>query len=197
MNLVDLLSTAAGLHGFDSADADLLPFIRERLRVSLRDEGMAHDVVAAALGDDAAAGSDDILALADRAAALSEFLAGDAGAGLLAGWRRAASILNAEESKTKQAFPPETDPRLFSEDAETGLHGAITALPDPGAAMQDRGALLAIMQSLGGLRDPIDGFFEDVVVNDDDDAVRRNRLGLLAMVRHAMQRVADFSKLEG
>ena len=197
MKLADLLSTAAGLHGFDSADADLLPFIRERLRVSLRDEGMAHDVVAAALGDDAAAGSDDILALADRAAALSEFLAGDAGAGLLAGWRRAASILNAEESKTKQAFPPETDPRLFSEDAETGLHGAINALPDPGAAMQDRGALLAIMQSLGGLRDPIDGFFEDVVVNDDDDAVRRNRLGLLAMVRHAMQRVADFSKLEG
>jgi len=197
MKLADLLSTAAGLHGFDSADADLLPFIRERLRVSLRDEGIAHDVVAAALGDDGAAGSDDILALADRAAALSEFLSGDAGAGLLAGWRRAASILNAEESKNRQAFPPETDPRLFSEDAETGLHGAITALPDPGAASQDRSALLAIMQSLGGLRDPIDGFFEDVVVNDDDDAVRRNRLGLLAMVRHAMQRVADFSKLEG
>jgi glycyl-tRNA synthetase beta chain len=53
------------------------------------------------------------------------------------------------------------------------------------------------MQSLGGLQDPIDGFFEHVVVNDDDAAVRRNRLGLLAMVRHAMQRVADFSRLEG
>ena len=195
--LADLLSTAAGLHGFEGADADLLPFIRERLRVTLRDEGIAHDVVAAALGDDGVAGSDDILALADRAAALSEFLSGDAGAGLMAGWRRAASILNAEESKTRQAFSPETDPRLFSEDAEIRLHGAIAALPDPGAAVQDHGSLLATMQSLGGLREPIDGFFEDVVVNDDDDAVRRNRLGLLAMVRHAMQRVADFSKLEG
>ena len=197
MPLSGLLTMAAKLHGFDAVDADLMPFIRERLRVSLRDAGIAHDVVAAALGDDAAAGSDDILALADRAAALSEFLSGDAGAGLLAGWRRAASILNAEESKTKQAFSPETDPRLFSEDAETRLHGAITALPDPGEAAQDRDGLLAIMQSLGGLRDPIDGFFEHVVVNDDDMAVRQNRLGLLAMVRHAMQRVADFSRLEG
>ena len=53
------------------------------------------------------------------------------------------------------------------------------------------------MQSLGGLRLPIDGFFDRVVVNHDDAAVRLNRLGLLAMVRQAMQRVADFSKLEG
>jgi glycyl-tRNA synthetase beta chain len=47
------------------------------------------------------------------------------------------------------------------------------------------------------LRAPIDVFFDSVVVNDDDDAVRMNRLGLLAMVRDAMTRVADFTKLEG
>ena len=63
--------------------------------------------------------------------------------------------------------------------------------------LPDRKTLLAAMQSLGGLRGPIDGFFDRVVVNDDDAAVRQNRLGLLAMVRHSMQRVADFSKLEG
>ena len=143
------------------------------------------------------AGGDDVLALADRAAALSEFLSGENGTGLLAGWRRAASILNAEESKAKQAFSPETDPRLFSENAERDLHAALAALPEPAAEAQDRASLLAAMQSLGGLRGPIDGFFERVVVNDDDAAVRQNRLGLLAMVRASMQRVADFSKLEG
>ena len=200
-----LLAAAASAHGFDAVDGDILPFIRERLRVSLRDDGLAHDVVAAALGDDGAAGDDDLLALSDRAAALSTFLSGDDGAGLLAGWRRAASILNAEESKAKQAFSPETDPRLFAEDAETALHAALLALPEPSGGVSDaasdrasdRAALLATMQSLGGLRGPIDGFFDRVVVNDDDAAVRRNRLGLLAMVRGSMQRVADFSKLEG
>ena len=197
MPLGTILSAAAKAHGFDAVDPDLLAFIRERLRVTLRDDGLAHDVVAAALGDDGAKVDDDILALADRAAALSEFLSGDDGTGLLAGWRRAASILNAEESKAKQAFSPETDPRLFTEDAEIALHGALAALPEPAAGAQDRETLLAAMQSLGGLRGPIDGFFDRVVVNDDDAAVRRNRLGLLAMVRHSMQRVADFSKLEG
>ena len=197
MPLGTILSAAAKAHGFDAVDPDLLAFIRERLRVTLRDDGLAHDVVAAALGDDGAEGDDDILALADRAAALSDFLSGDDGTGLLAGWRRAASILNAEESKAKQAFSPETDPRLFTEDAEIALHGALAALPEPAAGAQDRETLLAAMQSLGGLRGPIDGFFDRVVVNDDDAAVRQNRLGLLAMVRHSMQRVADFSKLEG
>ncbi|MEC8205914.1 MAG: glycine--tRNA ligase subunit beta, partial [Pseudomonadota bacterium] len=113
MPLGTILSAAAKAHGFDAVDPDLLAFIRERLRVTLRDDGLAHDVVAAALGDDGAEGDDDILALADRSAALFEFLSGDDGTGLLAGWRRAASILNAEESKAKQAFSPETDPRLF------------------------------------------------------------------------------------
>ena len=197
MPLGTILSAAAKAHGFDAVDPDLLAFIRERLRVTLRDDGLAHDVVAAALGDDGAEGYDDILALADRAAALSEFLSGDDGTGLLAGWRRAASILNAEESKAKQAFSPETDPRLFTDDAEIALHGALAALPEPAARAQDRKTLLAAMQSLGGLRGPIDGFFDRVVVNDNDAAVRQNRLGLLAMVRHSMQRVADFSKLEG
>ena len=197
MPLGTILSAAAKAHGFDAVDPDLLAFIRERLRVTLRDDGLAYDVVAAALGDDGAECDDDILALADRAAALSEFLSGDDGTGLLAGWRRAASILNAEESKAKQAFSPETDPRLFTEDSEIALHGALAALPEPAAGAQDRETLLAAMQSLGGLRGPIDGFFDRVVVNDDDAAVRQNRLGLLAMVRHSMQRVADFSKLEG
>ena len=197
MPLGTILSAAAKAHGFDAVDPDLLAFIRERLRVTLRDDGLAHDVVAAALGDDGAEGDDDILALADRAAALSEFLSGDDGTGLLAGWRRAASILNAEESKAKQVFSPETDPRLFTEDSEIALHGALAALPEPAAGAKDRETLLAAMQSLGGLRGPIDGFFDRVVVNDDDAAVRQNRLGLLAMVRHSMQRVADFSKLEG
>ena len=192
-----VLESAAAGHGFDAVDSDLTGFIRERLRVSLRDAGLAHDVVAAALGDGEGAGDDDILGLADRAAALATFLSGDDGAGLVAGWRRAASILGAEESKDKQLYSPTCDPQLFAETAETDLHAALVALPDPGAGMQDRDAILAVMQSLGGLRRPIDGFFDRVVVNHDDAAVRLNRLGLLAMVRQAMQRVADFSKLEG
>ena len=190
LSLNDILRKAAGYHGFTAIDDELLPFIRERLRVSLRDTGIAHDVVAAALGDGEL---DDICLLADRAAALGTFLSSENGAGLMAGWRRAASILKSEESKDKQAFAPKTDPSLFIKTAETDLHVALEALP---TASSDAD-LDAALTSLGGMRAPIDRFFDEVVVNDDNPSIRGNRLGLLAMVREKMLGVADFSKLEG
>ena len=190
LSLNDILRKAAGYHGFTAIDDELLPFIRERLRVSLRDTGIAHDVVAAALGDGEL---DDICLLADRAAALGTFLGSENGAGLMAGWRRAASILKSEESKEKQAFAPKTDPSLFVKTAETDLHVALEALP---TASSDAD-LDAALTSLGGMRAPIDRFFDEVVVNDDNPSIRGNRLGLLAMVREKMLGVADFSKLEG
>ncbi|MEL0293071.1 MAG: glycine--tRNA ligase subunit beta, partial [Alphaproteobacteria bacterium] len=189
------LDIAARLHGFDQADGELLPFIRERLRVRLRDNGLMHDVVAAALGDD---DGDDLLMLADRAAALGAFLDSENGAGLLAGWRRAASILKSEENRDKKNFVAKTDPALFTTEAERRLHetvaGLLTADNRDGKTPE---ALLQVMESLGALRVPIDGFFDDVVVNDEDPGIRENRLGLLAMVREMMLGVADFSKLEG
>ena len=191
-----ILERAASYHGFAAIDGELIPFVRERLRVSLRDSGIAHDVAAAALADES---TDDILAVADAASALSEFLTSADGAGLMAGWRRAASILAAEESKTKQVFSPKTDPALFAGAAESDLHGTVMALPAmmAGNAVRSRDEVMQMLQSLGSLRSPIDKFFDEVVVNDDDADVRLNRLGLLAMIRDRMQGVADFSKLEG
>ena len=190
LSLHGILRKAASYHGFTAIDDELLQFIRERLRVSLRDSGIAHDVVAAALGDGEL---DDICLLADRAAALGIFLGSENGAGLIAGWRRAASILKFEESKDKQAFAPKTDPSLFVKTAETDLHVALEALP---TASSDAD-LDAALNSLVGMRAPIDRFFDEVVVNDDNPSIRGNRLGLLAMVREKMLAVADFSKLEG
>ncbi len=190
ISIQDILEKAAGYHGFTAIDDDLLPFIRERLRVNLRDTGIAHDVVAAALGDGEL---DDICLLGNRAAALNAFVISENGAGLVSGWRRAVSILKSEEIKEKQEFAPKTDPSLFVKPAETDLHAALKALP----TVSDDGDLNVVLASLGGMRKPIDRFFEEVVVNDDSLRVRSNRLGLLALVRERMLGVADFSKLEG
>ena len=204
MPLAEIIELAASHHGFAKADGDLLGFVKERLRVNLRDEGIAHDVIAAAISDDGGASDalDDMLLMADRATALDAFLASSDGAGLMAGWRRAASILAAEENKTKTTFSAATKPALFANDAEGALYAAVTGLSDSDAGMADANIqtkedLSAMMTALGGLRAPIDKFFEDVVVNDDDPDIRQNRLGLLALIRANMQQVADFSKLEG
>ena len=97
LSLHGILHNAAGYHGFTTINDELLPFIRERLRVSLRDTGIAHDVVAAVLGDGEL---DDICLLAERAA-LSTFLGSENGAGLMACWRRATSILKSRKQRQK------------------------------------------------------------------------------------------------
>ena len=187
MPLQKLLDTAAENYGFAAVDDDVLPFIRDRLRVYLRDQKMRHDIVAAVLAD---AGGDDLRRMADETRSLAGFLENGDGLGLIAGWRRVSSMLAAEEKKAKHAFAATTDPALFNE-IEQALHSALTGLPDSNAGFA------AQFAALGDLRAPIDRFFDGIVVNDDDPAVRLNRLGLLAMIREKMQRVADFTKIEG
>jgi glycyl-tRNA synthetase beta chain len=185
--LTALLDQAAASYGFAAADDDVLPFIRDRLRVYLRDQNMRHDVVAAALAD---SGDDDVRLMANRAQALAAFLADGNGTGLMAGWRRVSSMLSAEEKKAKQNFAPAADPTLFNA-IETDLHTALIEVPDGTAGFEMQ------LTALGQLRVAIDAFFDTIVVNDDDPAIRLNRLGLLAMIREKMLLVADFAKIEG
>ena len=197
VDLAEIFTRAARGHDAKRVDGELMPFMRERLRVGLRDKGVAHDVVAAALGEGGADDAFDVLGLADRAEALGVFLASENGAGLMAGWRRAASILDAEEGKAKKGFAPSSDPARFVESCEGELHKALGKVGKLAGDATEPAELIGVMEALGGLRGPIDSFFDNVVVNDDDEKVRKNRLGLLAMVRQAMMRVADFSKIEG
>ena len=128
--------------------------------------------------------------MADEARSLAGFLADGEGAGLMVGWRRVSSMLSAEEKKAKTAFSATTDPTLFN-DIEQRLHEALIAVPDNGVDFSVQ------LTALGQLRLPIDAFFDGIVVNDDDPAIRLNRLGLLAAIREKMLMVADFSKIEG
>jgi len=173
--------------------AGLMDFLADRLRVQLRAEGERHDVLAATLG---AGGGDDLVRLLARAGALRAFLEGEDGANLLAASRRAANILRIEDKKDGP-HRPETDPALFQAGEEIALSAALdAALPEALAALAAEDDTKA-MAALARLRAPVDAFFDKVVVNDADARLRRNRLGLLARLRAALDRVADFSKIEG
>ena len=185
--LTTLLQMAAENFQFDAVDEDILPFIRDRLRVYLRDQNMRHDIVAAALADSS---GDDVCRMVHEAQSLAAFLEAGEGASLMAGWRRVSNMLSVEEKKAKKSFPAITDPALFN-DIEKRLHMALAAVPD-----SDVDFVLKLT-ALGQLRLPIDEFFDGNVVNDDDPAIRLNRLGLLAVIREKMIMVADFSKIEG
>ncbi|PZN48387.1 MAG: glycine--tRNA ligase subunit beta, partial [Proteobacteria bacterium] len=171
---------------------NLLSFFHDRLKVYLRDQGARHDLIDAVISPE----SDDLLAIVRRVEALGTFLDTEDGANLLSGTRRAANILAAEEKKGTSVAPA-VDPALLREDAEKVLLAAIIrAEKEAGEAIQKED-FSGAMRALSALREPVDSFFEQVLVNDEDVAVRANRLALLERIRAATGQVADFSRIAG
>ena len=176
------------------ASADLIAFFADRLKVSLREKGVRHDLIDAVF---ALGGQDDLVLLVARVGALQAILGSDDGANLLAGYKRAANILRIEEKREKVTFDGSVDPELLATGEERALYAAIATAVDLIEAEIARERFDAAMGVLANLRGPVDAFFETVKVNDDDPAVRINRLNLLARIKQAAHLVADFSKIEG
>jgi glycyl-tRNA synthetase beta chain len=176
-----------------SVKIDLPAFFADRLTVLLRDQGRRHDLVAAVF----ALGDDDLVRIVRRVEALSDFLATEDGANLLAGYKRASNILRAEEKKGPL---PEgmVETGLPGQPAEeTALAFATAAAATEVDAALDREDFAAAMAALARLRAPVDAFFTAVMVNSEVPAERENRLKLLGQVRGVMGRVADFGQVAG
>lgn len=180
---------------------DLLTFFHDRLKVTLRDQGARHDLVDAVLGDGDAIGSDDLLLITRRVAALGRFLDTEDGRNLLAGYKRAANILKAEEKKDGEgAFADAPDLHLIADAGlieEKALAVALaqaTPKAEAAVAAEDyEGAMAALAE----IRPAVDAFFDKVTVNDPDPALRANRLKLLNQLRQATRAVADFDRIAG
>ncbi|TMM49859.1 glycine--tRNA ligase subunit beta [Qipengyuania marisflavi] len=195
----------------------LTDFLADRLKVQQREAGVRHDLIDAVF---ALGGEDDLVRLLARVKALQSFMDSEDGTNLLAGYKRAANILKKEDwqgsgsriARTGDEDPMENvdDPQMRAiyaaraktlsytpEPAEKALIDALDAAGPKAAAAIEAEDFSAAMSALASLRAPIDSFFEDVTVNDDDPAKRSARLDLLARFRDAVHRVADFSRIEG
>jgi glycyl-tRNA synthetase beta chain len=181
---------------------DLLAFLADRLKVQLRDQGKRHDLVDAVFAPNPITKEvdDDLVRIVARVEALEAFLKTPDGANLLAGYKRAANILAAEEKKGKwsaEEAQGAVDAAKLAEPAEKALHAALDAAIPKARASVEAEDFAAAMGALAGLRAPVDEFFEQVLVNADDALIRRNRLLLVSRLREALSAVADFSKIEG
>ncbi|TAY15795.1 glycine--tRNA ligase subunit beta [Rhizobium leguminosarum] len=173
-------------------DGDLLSFFHDRLKVYLRDQGARHDLIDAVLTPDA----DDLLMVARRVEALTAFITSEDGKNLLAGTKRATQLLAAEEKKGT-VIADGVSQALLTLDAEKELFAAISSASKDASNAVAGEDFRSTMEALSKLRGPVDRFFEDVLVNDEDAAIRANRLALLRLIREATGTVADFSKISG
>lgn len=217
-------SDAEPTHKLDATAADLIEFFADRLKVQQREAGIRHDLIDAVF---ALGGEDDFVRLLARVTALQAFVGTGDGADLLTAYKRAANILKKENwsgpqvmsSAAEQGIPQtgEEDPLVLVD--EPILKDAIAELASGQAGAdlpQEKGLIAGLddaepkasgaveaedftgaMAALASLRRPIDDFFDHVTVNDPDAAKRERRLNLLMRFRDAVNRVADFSKIEG
>ena len=173
---------------------ELLDFFADRLKVHLRERGVRHDLIAAvfALGDE-----DDLVRLLARVSALQDFVGSADGANLLVAYRRAANILRIEEKKDGRTYSGVPRPDLLQAAEERTLDKALHEAALRGAAALEVEDFATAMRTLAALRGPVDKFFDKVTVNTDDKELRENRLRLLSQIRDTLNRVADFSQIEG
>ncbi|KAH2821532.1 hypothetical protein KXV85_002673, partial [Aspergillus fumigatus] len=160
LNLLPLFSAAAGLYrdqGVEVKDAadDLLAFFADRLKVQQKEAGVRHDLIDAVF---ALGGEDDLVRLLARVHALQAFVQTDDGCNLLAGYKRAANILKAEEKKGWDAGVTNPAP----EPAEAALMAALAdAAPRAEAAVAAED-FTGAMAALASLRSAVDAFFDQV-----------------------------------
>jgi glycyl-tRNA synthetase beta chain len=187
-SLLTVASNAFGsVDGFKSAEAALADFIYDRLAGSLREQGYTAQEVDAVVSQRPQRLGD----IPKRLAAVRAFAALPESAALAAANKRVGNILK----KVEDSVEAWVDAALLQEAAEVALHAALVDVVPRADAAFDTGDYTESLQALAALRAPIDAFFDGVMVNADDPALRANRLGLLAKLHGAMNKVADLSKL--
>ena len=131
-----------------------------------------------------------------RVKALEELLATDDGANLLIAYRRAANIVSIEAKKDKSDFIGIPDTKMFELEEEGALFAVLTELEKQVGDLIIKEDFQGAMKALASLRLPLDNYFENVIVNSENNNIRQNRLKTLSLVGKTMNQVADFSLIE-
>ena len=193
LDLKAAIDTAVALQPVDDRDADieadLYQFIAERLRRFFqdRDPDLATETLDAVM----ARQPESLLDFAHRLAAVQDFLGLDEAESLAAANKRIANILKKSGGEAADTI----DAKLFEETAEKELFSALERVGSAVRPMIASHEYTEALRALAELRAPVDRFFDDVMVMTDDDAIRRNRLGLLGELRTLFLDIADVSRL--
>ncbi len=173
---------------------ELLDFFADRLKVALREKGVRHDLIDAVF---ALGGEDDLVRLLARVEALRQFVESEDGQDLLVAYRRAANIVRIEAKKDKVERFGEPDAARYRQAQEKTLAAALDKVAGESGALIGKEDFAGAMRLLAGLRRPVDAFFDKVTVNAPEEELRANRLALLQRLASTMDKIADFSCIEG
>jgi glycyl-tRNA synthetase beta chain len=184
--LADAVALFAGNSQFKDPTADVLNFLFDRLRGQLRERGFAQNEVEAVVAQN----PDTLDNIVERLQAVQAFAALPESVSLAAANKRITNIL-----KKAEGTPGAVNAALLQEAAEQALAKAMADVKPQVDAAFAKGDFTAALKTLAALRAEVDSFFNDVMVNAEDPALRNNRLALLSSLHGMLNQVADISKL--
>lgn len=192
LDLVDLAQRAAALYGDKLSNAnvveDVVDFILGRFRAWYQEEGIAVDVIQAVLACRPTKPAD----FDARVKAVNHFRTLDAAQALAAANKRVQNIL----SKVNGALPENIDLSLCREPQEINLAERVLELQRELQPLFEKGDYQTVLSRLADLRESVDSFFDNVMVNAEDEKLRQNRLALLKNLRDLFFKIADISLLQ-
>lgn len=192
LDLVDLVAKAKSLFGDrlsnDNVEQDVIEFMLGRFRAWYQDEGFSVDIIQAVLARHPTKPAD----FDRRVKAVSHFRDLDAAEALAAANKRVGNILAKFDGELAQ----EIDLALLQEDAEKALAEAVEVMTEALEPAFATGNYQQALSQLAALREPVDAFFDNVMVMADDEALKKNRLTLLNNLRNLFLQIADISLLQ-
>ena len=181
MDLLNIKDEAAR----EKMQADVADFMRLRLKNVLAEEGVRYDIADAVLGD-----VDDMSRVLLAAKALEEQLAAPDMAGAVQAFVRVANL-----AAKAQDTEVHVDAALFETEEERELMKAYTSAKSAAGSLLEARDYVGAIDDFKDLAEPINAFFDAVMVMADDEKIRRNRLSLLKGIDDLLREVADFSKI--
>ncbi|MDM7485942.1 MAG: glycine--tRNA ligase subunit beta [Vibrio metschnikovii] len=192
LDLVDLVAKAKSLFGDrltnQAVEHDVIEFMLGRFRAWYQDEGFSVDVIQAVLARRPTKPAD----FDQRVKAVSHFRELEAAEALAAANKRVGNIL----AKFAGQVPAEVDLALLQEPAEKALAQDVAVMSEALEPVFASGDYQQALSQLASLREPVDAFFDNVMVMADDEALKQNRLTLLNDLRNLFLQIADISLLQ-
>lgn len=172
----------------NDALTELKPFIMERLQSFYQSQGISADLLQAVLAKQ----NEWLFDIDKRIQALAEFVKSPESRALSAACKRVNNILNRVETEIHSQAIQE---QLLESEAEKNLYNRLQELEKHIGSGYESGAYTEILQKLSTLREPVDNFFDQVMVLVEDEALKKNRIYLLVRLQALLQGVADISLL--
>ena len=200
IHLKNLINYSCELYAEQSIEFDikrvqkeLIDFFHERFRNYMREKGIRQDIIESSTDN---YNIDNLLTVYDKALIFNKLILKQVGSNVMFSYKRASNILISEKKNINMEILGSSDPGLFKSNYEKNLYKKIHDIRKDFTSVSKENDYEVLLESLASAKEEVSSFFDNVIVNDKDEVLKKNRLELLKMLCNTFDKYFNFSKVE-